>query len=827
MQRPTKAEPITFKVLALEPTQKLVLGKFLGEYTKFKVICPDETLNYTFEKVTYSFRISCKVIITHHPDDQEQPMYVVVDNKSFAEGGCGDVFHSLGILTPQPDGSVELDRSKTWVVKQEKFHKKKLDQAHQRIEQEYFYLRETYIQSFYPVFEGCDSYLIMECLPGLNLREYISRFKDTITDTLALKITINILQAINDLHSRNIVHRDIKPHNLIINLTTYKITIIDFGQAARNGEESTRRTGTPGYRPAELINPNNEVRTVIFANDVFPASRTVAQTAGFLGNLITKSINISHEKEIELASIDSKYVQPSTTTPIKLGLFEITTQMGRALPAERKSIRSALVEAKEFKLKNKQVEVDKDKLAGHKAGAAILEELNAIALQEFDDIVPVKFLTPAQRLAKYKTLIIDRCRTLANPVAINAFLGVINFKAAKNKSIAEIELFFAELEDCISTNYFLKAKQEFLEKFKDLGIKSTRKVTIVEEFNNRIFKKTNELNIEIKKGHAPRLLNDFVKDNAENRQFLETVALEFRSIRKADIAYFLRQELVPSINELKANLFNILKEQVASKNLFFNISIYNEAKSIVKHLEGLSDLSKKSKQELTSIQSDLEKYTKDYSALLQRHIQSKKQLLSYSKVIFRNHRKSIKRLRNISFFNDTNSQTLNQKVADASDILDDYKEIDPPRCIIKLSKLEKEINEDLLAIKIENRIQIKERYPEYKEIFNLIDQEEPHKGEDFGLDLLRYKLKMAIETYIQKYCPTTSFRIFNKRAASRDRISKLKHILLMLNGSTISVKALLQEIEVFKNGLDHDSKLAKYINESVGYLKDQIFIPSI
>ena len=76
---------------------------------------------------------------------------------------------------------------------------------------------------------------------------------------------VTILKAVNFMHSRNIVHRDMKPENLLLASKTNDsdVKIADFGFAIEaTGETLTQRCGTPGYVAPEIIEGKKYGKTV-------------------------------------------------------------------------------------------------------------------------------------------------------------------------------------------------------------------------------------------------------------------------------------------------------------------------------------------------------------------------------------------------------------------------------------------------------------------------------------------------------------------------------------------------------------------------------------
>jgi len=72
-------------------------------------------------------------------------------------------------------------------------------------------------------------YIVMEYIEGITLKTYIEK-KGRLTFKEAVSIAIQVGRGIEAAHNKNIVHRDIKPQNIMIS-TEGKVKVMDFGIA--------------------------------------------------------------------------------------------------------------------------------------------------------------------------------------------------------------------------------------------------------------------------------------------------------------------------------------------------------------------------------------------------------------------------------------------------------------------------------------------------------------------------------------------------------------------------------------------------------------------
>ncbi len=94
-------------------------------------------------------------------------------------------------------------------------------------------------------------YIVMELVEGVTLKKYIER-RDDITTKEVVSIAIQVAQGIEAAHNHGIVHRDIKPQNIIISKDG-KVKVADFGiaRAATSNTINSAVMGSVHYMSPE------------------------------------------------------------------------------------------------------------------------------------------------------------------------------------------------------------------------------------------------------------------------------------------------------------------------------------------------------------------------------------------------------------------------------------------------------------------------------------------------------------------------------------------------------------------------------------------------
>ena len=87
---------------------------------------------------------------------------------------------------------------------------------------------------------GKEKYIVMECVEGITLKSYMEE-KGVLPLDEILSFSEQILLALEHAHSKGIIHRDIKPQNIML-LQNGKIKVADFGIAKLPNAETVTMT---------------------------------------------------------------------------------------------------------------------------------------------------------------------------------------------------------------------------------------------------------------------------------------------------------------------------------------------------------------------------------------------------------------------------------------------------------------------------------------------------------------------------------------------------------------------------------------------------------
>jgi beta-lactam-binding protein with PASTA domain/tRNA A-37 threonylcarbamoyl transferase component Bud32 len=187
------------------------------------------------------------------------------------------------------------------------------------------------IVAVYDVNKTADiEYLVMELINGITLKQYMSR-RGLLNWREALHFTAQIVRALEHAHSRGIIHRDIKPHNVMV-LRDGSVKVADFGIARFTASQSTltqEALGSVHYiSPEQAKGSHIDARSDIYSVGVV------------LYEMLTGRLPFEGDSAVSVAiqHINSMPLSPREIVPsIPEGLEEITLKAMAADTSKRYS----------------------------------------------------------------------------------------------------------------------------------------------------------------------------------------------------------------------------------------------------------------------------------------------------------------------------------------------------------------------------------------------------------------------------------------------------------------------------------------------------------
>ncbi|XP_034101389.1 cGMP-dependent protein kinase, isozyme 2 forms cD4/T1/T3A/T3B isoform X1 [Drosophila albomicans] len=244
-------------------------GDFFGEKAlqgddlrTANIICesPDGVSCLVIDRETFNQLISSLDEIKHRYDD-EGAMERRKINEEFRDINLTDlrVIATLGV---GGFGRVELvqtngDSSRSFALKQMKKSQIVETRQQQHIMSEKEIMGEANCQFIVKLFKTFKDkkylYMLMESCLGGELWT-ILRDKGNFDDATTRFYTACVVEAFDYLHSRNIIYRDLKPENLLLDEKGY-VKLVDFGFAKKlqSGRKTWTFCGTPEYVAPEVI----------------------------------------------------------------------------------------------------------------------------------------------------------------------------------------------------------------------------------------------------------------------------------------------------------------------------------------------------------------------------------------------------------------------------------------------------------------------------------------------------------------------------------------------------------------------------------------------
>ena len=117
--------------------------------------------------------------------------------------------------------------------------------------------------------QGNTQYIVQQFIPGLNLKDEVSRQGLWSVEQLR-DLFLDLLPVLQFCHDRSVIHRDIKPQNIIRRATDNKLVLVDFGAAKYATSETQLVAYTQtGVGSAEFAAPEQVKRRTTYASDLY------------------------------------------------------------------------------------------------------------------------------------------------------------------------------------------------------------------------------------------------------------------------------------------------------------------------------------------------------------------------------------------------------------------------------------------------------------------------------------------------------------------------------------------------------------------------------
>ncbi len=207
-------------------------------------------------------------------------------------------------------------------------------------------------------FEGDIQYIVMEFIEGRTLKEYIS-VTGAISASEAIGYCKQILGALRHAHERGVVHRDIKPHNIML-LDDGTVKVTDFGIAHVSNFETITMTDT-AIGSVHYISPEQaRGLTTDEKSDIY-------STGVMLYEMATGQLPFTAETPVSVAlmQVQQEPQPPREINPdIPEGLEQII------LKAMQKDPNRRYLQAKEFLIDLKILEDNRETVFDYKFGPA-------------------------------------------------------------------------------------------------------------------------------------------------------------------------------------------------------------------------------------------------------------------------------------------------------------------------------------------------------------------------------------------------------------------------------------------------------------------------
>lgn len=187
-------------------------------------------------------------------------------------------------------------------------------------------------------------YIVMEYVEGITLKEYIEQ-QGVISWKETVHFTTQILRALQHAHDKGIVHRDIKPQNIML-LENGTIKVTDFG-IARFSRSETRTMTDTAIGSVHYISPEQA------RGDITDDKSDIYSVGVVMYEMLTGQLPFQSDNSVSVAimQLQTDPVKPrEINSSIPEGLEQITMRAMQKNPKDRyQSAAEMILDLEEFK----------------------------------------------------------------------------------------------------------------------------------------------------------------------------------------------------------------------------------------------------------------------------------------------------------------------------------------------------------------------------------------------------------------------------------------------------------------------------------------------
>lgn len=195
-------------------------------------------------------------------------------------------------------------------------------------------------------------YIVMEYVEGITLKEYIEQ-QGVISWKETVHFTTQILRALQHAHDKGIVHRDIKPQNIML-LENGTIKVTDFG-IARFSRSETRTMTDTAIGSVHYISPEQA------RGDITDDKSDIYSVGVVMYEMLTGQLPFQSDNSVSVAimQLQTDPVKPrEINSSIPEGLEQITMRAMQKNPKDRyQSAAEMILDLEEFK-RNPSIKFD-------------------------------------------------------------------------------------------------------------------------------------------------------------------------------------------------------------------------------------------------------------------------------------------------------------------------------------------------------------------------------------------------------------------------------------------------------------------------------------